>query len=520
VVDDNAFFREVTLRLCGSLEIEQGLAACLEYLREHLPADALYLEQYEPDHGGMRIIARARPDGARRMDVLVPLPESALAAMEQVRGAFRAGTLPPVLVINDSSAEPVTAAMLEILGEPPCSALSLPLVVEGLPLGTLAVLAEGRDRYTEEHVRLYGLLKEPFFVAARNTMQHQQVVQLKELLADDNRYLHRELRQMAGQEIVGADFGLRSVMQLVRQVAPLDSPVLLLGETGVGKDVIANAIHYSSPRRDGPFIKVNSGAIPDSLIDSELFGHEKGAFTGALAQKRGRFERAHRGTIFLDEIGELPPPAQVRLLRVLQEREIERVGGTRTVPVDIRVVAATHRDLPGMVAEGTFRADLWFRLNVFPITIPPLRERTVDIPALVSHFVERKARQLRLPAVPAVAPGAHDRLMAYSWPGNVRELENVVERALILDPRGPLSFERLVLAERASIPPTPAAVLRPDVTPTLDQAMAAHIRAVLDQVGGKVHGPGGAAEILGINASTLRSRMKKLGIEHGRSKDG
>jgi len=250
----------------------------------------------------------------------VPLPEQAMAAMEQVRGAFRAGGLPPVFVINDPDAEPVTAAMLEILGEPTSSAMSLPLVVEGLPLGALAVLAKGKDRYTDEHASLYALLKEPFFIAVANTVEHQKVVKLKELLADDNRYLNRELCQLSGMEIVGADFGLRPVIEMVRQVAPSDSPVLLLGETGVGKDVIANAIHYSSPRRDGPFIRVNSGAIPDSLIDSELFGHEQGAFTGALQQKRGRFERAQGGTIFLDEIGELPLQAQVRLLRVLQER--------------------------------------------------------------------------------------------------------------------------------------------------------------------------------------------------------
>jgi transcriptional regulator with GAF, ATPase, and Fis domain len=517
MVDDNAFFREVTLRLCGSLEIEEGLEACLDYIQQHMPADALYLEQYEPDLGGMRVIARARSDGATRMDVRVPLPAQAVAAMEQVRGAFRAGALPPIFVIHDSDDEPVTAAMLEILGEPASSAMSLPLVVEGLPLGTLAVLAEGRDRYTDEHAHLYALLKEPFFVAVSNTVRHRQVVELKELLADDNRYLQRELRQLTGQEIIGADFGLKPVMQMVRQVASLDSPVLLLGETGVGKDVIAHAIHASSGRRDGPFIPVNCGAIPDSLIDSELFGHEKGAFTGALARKRGRFERAHGGTIFLDEIGELPPQAQVRLLRVLQERAIERVGGDRTIPVDIRILAATHRDLPGMVDASTFREDLWFRLNVFPITLPPLRQRTVDVPALVTHFVRRKARQQRLRAIPELAPGAMEQLMGYRWPGNIRELENVVERALILDPRGPLTFDGLVQGDR----PAPALIAgAPDTALTLDEAMAAHIRAVLADVGGRVHGAGGAADRLGLKPSTLRSRMDKLGIEYGRRRAG
>ncbi|PLX28859.1 MAG: Fis family transcriptional regulator, partial [Ignavibacteria bacterium] len=350
-------------------------------------------------------------------------------------------------------------------------------------------------------------------------VEHLKVVQLKELLADDNRFLNRELNRMSGTEIVGTDFGLKPVIEMARQVASTDSPVLLLGETGVGKDVIANAIHYSSTRRDGPFITVNSGAIPDSLIDSELFGHEKGAFTGALQQKRGRFERAHGGTIFLDEIGELPLQAQVRLLRVLQEKEIERVGGTTNVPVDIRIIAATHCDLQAMIDEGSFRQDLWFRLNVFPIRIPPLRQRMIDMPALVNHFVERKANQQKLKAIPAVAPGALDRLMAYDWPGNIRELENVIERALILDPKGPLTFDMLVTPNDGLQSSHSQADSHGRAT-TLDEAVEAHIRTVLDQCAGRIHGEGGAAELLGMNPSTLRSKMKKLGILYGRSANG
>ena len=237
-------------------------------------------------------------------------------------------------------------------------------------------------------------------------LEHQEIIRLKDMLADDNRYLFDELRSASGDEIIGSDFGLKAVMRMVQQVAPLDSPVLLLGETGTGKEVIANAIHYSSPRKDGPFIKVNCGAIPETLLDSELFGHEKGAFTGAISQKRGRFERANKGTIFLDEIGELPAQAQVRLLRVLQTKEIERVGGTTSIPVDIRIISATNRNLQEMIASGRFREDLWFRLNVFPIMIPPLRQRREDIPALVHHFIERKSKELKLTERPVLAPGA------------------------------------------------------------------------------------------------------------------
>ena len=216
-----------------------------------------------------------------------------------------------------------------------------------------------------------------------------------------------------------------------------------MGETGVGKEVIANAIHNLSLRSNGPFIRVNCGAIPPTLMDSELFGHEKGAFTGALFQKRGRFERADGGTIFLDEIGELPLEAQVRLLRVLQEKEIERVGGTETIQVDIRVIAATHRNLDQMLAEGRFREDIYFRLRVFPIAIPPLRLRPEDIPVLVQHFIQKKCREMKTVKIPSLAPGALDRLMLYNWPGNVRELENAVERELIVNKGSLLSFDDL-----------------------------------------------------------------------------
>jgi transcriptional regulator with GAF, ATPase, and Fis domain len=282
---------------------------------------------------------------------------------------------------------------------------------------------------------------------------------------------------------------------------------------------MATAIHSISPRRDCPLITVNSGAIPDNLIDSELFGHEKGAFTGAVQKKRGRFERAHTGTIFLDEIGELPPEAQVRLLRVLQNKEIERVGGTKSMKVDVRIIAATNKNLEDMVAQGRFREDLWFRLNVVPIVIPPLRARKGDIPALLHHFIERKSRELKLPAAPDLSPGAIDQLLAYDWPGNVRELENIVERALILQNPGPLSFELLgPVFGKTPTPTTNRISNQQQKPPTLDQVVASHIRDVLQLTNGKVHGSDGAAALLDMKSSTLRYRMNKLGIPYGRKK--
>jgi formate hydrogenlyase transcriptional activator len=514
MIDDNEFFRNATLRICGNLEIEEGLRACIEYMSQHIPADTLYLQRHEVDLEGMRVIARANATKGEKMDVLVPFTQQAKSVMAELGDVWRAGELPPVIVINRPKEEPVTQCMLEALGEPLSSAMSLPLFIGNQIAGALALLANGNDRFNEHHARLYATLKEPFFVAMSNTLKHEEVVRLKNRLADDNRYLNRELLRISGDEIIGADFGLRGVMHQVRQVAPTESPVLLTGETGVGKDVIANAIHLGSPRRDGPFVPVNCGAIPDSLLDSELFGHEKGAFTGALSQKRGRFERADKGTIFLDEIGEMPLDAQVRLLRVIQHREIERIGGADRIPVDIRIIAATNQKLEAMVQAGRFREDLWFRLNVFPIVVPPLRERTDDIPALVQHFIERKAGELKIPDTPQLAPGAIDDLMAYRWPGNVRELENLVERAMILHREEPLSFDELATPPlRQPSAPEPATGEGPL---DLDSVTARHIRNVLAMTDGKVHGPGGAAELLGLNSSTLRYRMNKLGIPYGR----
>jgi PAS domain S-box-containing protein len=354
-------------------------------------------------------------------------------------------------------------------------------------------------------VRLLGITQDITY--RKNTEKKLKEAKIK---IENNRFLQRELHRLSGDKIIGAEFGLKDVMEKANIASSVESPVLLLGETGVGKDVIANYIHYVSSRHKESFITVNCGAIPGELIDSELFGHEKGAFTGALSQKRGRFERADKGTIFLDEIGEQPLPAQVRLLRVLQDKEIERVGGVKTIPLNIRIIAATNRNLEEMVKNKTFREDLWFRLNVFPLLIPPLRLRIEDIPALAQHFIERKTKELKLGDTPDLAAGAIDTLMAYHWPGNVRELENVIERAMILHMGNPLRFDDLGLSSVEPVNATAGALK--DETLELDALVKRHIQRVLKLTGGKIHGPGGAGEVLRVNPDTLRYRMKKLGI--------
>ena len=338
---------------------------------------------------------------------------------------------------------------------------------------------------------------------------------LKELLADDSKYFQNELRRGFSEEIVGAEFGLQGVMEQILKVSPLSSPVLLFGETGTGKELVANAIHSFSPRHNGPLIKLNCGAIPETLIDSELFGHEKGAFTGAVAQQRGRFERAHGGTIFLDEVSELPLNAQVRLLRVLQEKEIERVGGRQHIKVDVRVVSATNKDLKKLVAEKAFRDDLFYRLCVFPIHIPPLRERKIDIPALVEFFLRKKAKEIGLHFIPKLLPGTIEALLEYDWPGNVRELSNAIERAIIIQGGKPLSSEDII-----GIPAQLGDKTRHESAQenlTLRDMEADHIRSVMKKAGGRVEGEQGAAALLGMNPGTLRHRMRKLKIPFGRT---
>jgi transcriptional regulator with GAF, ATPase, and Fis domain len=507
-VDENDFFRRATIQICSSLDIEIAMWHCIQFLKEFMPADEMYLHLYESGLGAFRTIAGATAAEGRKMDRITPLPKDVRPGLGK--------DLRSVYIINQPESDPGFQFMLQYYERSDTSGLIRLLEAGGEKLGALVLLAEGRDRFSEEHARLFSLLNEPFSIAVSNTLKHQEILRLKDLLADDNRYLHRELLRLSGDDIVGADFGLKGVMAMVREVASLGSPVLLLGETGVGKDIVANAIHYSSPRKDGPFVKVNCGAIPETLLDSELFGHEKGAFTGAISQRRGRFERANGGTIFLDEIGELPPQAQVRMLRVLQYKEIERVGGADSISVDIRLIAATNRNLEEMVKTKQFREDLWFRLNVFPIRVPPLRERKEDIPALVHHFIKRKSLELRLHVPPPLAHGVIDQLMAYRWPGNVRELENVIERALILSKGQALSFDDLVVGKPKDGLQT--YVEAQDTPLKLDEMVSQHIRRVLGMTKGKVHGKGGAAEVLGINPSTLRNRMNQLGIPYGRRK--
>jgi transcriptional regulator with GAF, ATPase, and Fis domain len=516
-IDEKEFFQEGTLRICSSLDVETFLWESFMYIRNFIPADNVYLTHYYFEERKQLALATASVKGGSMLNLSIIVPP-------EVNELFGRPEIQTQIIDRAEQYPPAKTWVAKGVLDKDDSMLSLRLIVGEDIIGAVVFTVRGSNRYSQEHARLLMLLREPFTIALSNSLRYRELLELKELLIEDNRFLHSELRQVAGEDVIGADFGLKGVMEMVRQVAPLSSLVMLLGETGTGKEVIANAIHNLSPRKDESLIKVNCGAIPENLMDSELFGHEKGAFTGAISRKRGRFERADGGTIFLDEVGELHPEAQVRLLRVLQEKEIERVGGTESIKVDIRVIAATHRDMEEMVKDGKLREDLYFRLRVFPIGIPPLRDRKGDIPSLVQHFMMNKSREMGLKGIPTLAPGALDQLTAYHWPGNVRELENVVERALILSKGEPLAFNDLQVLVKI----WPHPYLEPGTEPesedllSLDEVMSRYIRKVLVMTGGRVGGEQGAAHLLQINPSTLRKRMRKLGIPFGRkvNKDG
>jgi formate hydrogenlyase transcriptional activator len=406
----------------------------------------------------------------------------------------------------------------------------IPLVNRGRALGNLVLARTTTDAFTQDDVGFLSQAAGQIAIAIENALAYQEISDLKDKLAQEKIYLEDEIRrEMHFEQIVGSSPALKHVLELVQTVAPSDSTVLLLGETGTGKELIARAIHEGSRRKERTFVRLNCAAIPTGLIESELFGHEKGAFTGAISQKIGRMELADQGTLFLDEVGDIPIEIQPKLLRALQEREFERLGSTHTRKVNVRLIAATNRDLEKMIANREFRSDLFYRLNVFPIRIPPLRDRREDIPLLVSYFVQKFAGEMqkRIDSIPvAVMKG----LVAWEWPGNIRELENFIERAVILTrgksleaPLGELRKRSTEEPTRTATPPDDIARIVKETISALDakkhsagefeKKQRAEIERALTEANGRVGGADGAAARMGINRTTLLARMKKLGID-------
>jgi len=416
---------------------------------------------------------------------------------------FKTGE-PRIFTRDDLLKYPETRRVVELGAR---SACSVPLRTAQGPIGTLDLAAFAPDAFSPALFDLLTRIAGQIAIALSNAFSYERIEALNAQLAREKLYLEDEIRSdQLFEDIVGGSTALRRVLKEVETVAPTDSTVLISGETGSGKELVARAIHQLSRRRDGAFVKLNCAAIPTGLLESELFGHEKGAFTGAIAQRIGRFELANKGTVFLDEVGEIPLELQPKLLRVLQEREFERLGSTRTLRSDARLIAATNRHLATLVEEQKFRSDLFYRLNVFPVHVPPLRERRDDIPMLVRHFAQQFARRMKktIEVIPAATMQA---LTRYDWPGNIRELQNLVERAVILSPGTTLTVPTEALTPRG-----PVAASR-GAAETLEENDRRHIIGALDASGWVIAGPTGAAARLGMKRSTLQFRMRKLGIE-------
>jgi hydrogenase-4 transcriptional activator len=497
---------------CRHIEIDQSIERIAQQLAERVPADVMLVRRLDPARGVLETVATGWCQ-----------PAAGGLRSQPTRNACTVGQLDELLrwirsgeLRRGNAGDEGLGRVLLPPGVQRGQFIAGPLADETGSLGVL-VFVTARAHFDAAHEALAQALLEPIGVALANDARLHELARLREALEADKRALLSRLdRQDVSDAIVGAGTGLRSVMDRVQQVAATDAPVLIIGETGSGKEVVARAVHARSRRAAAPIVRVNCGAIPPGLVDSELFGHERGSFTGAVATRQGWFERADGGTLFLDEIGELPLDAQVRLLRILQDGTFERVGGQKQLSVDVRIVAATHRDLAQMVADGTFREDLWYRIGIFPILLPPLRERPEDIPMLAAHFAHKAG--VRLGGAP-LTPSADDTetLLAYGWPGNVRELAAVIERAAILGGGHRLEVAAALGLGAAVEVRRPARPVSPPTAPdeTLDAAMRRHIESALGLSAGRIEGSAGAAARLGVNPHTLRGRMRRLGIAAG-----
>jgi formate hydrogenlyase transcriptional activator len=491
---------DVNNAIVTCLDRDSLFAATAAALARVIPYDRAALVLHDPAKDVFRVLGVAGP---------VPTPPIIPLGTEWPRHQSRSGWIfdhhKPILDVDLRDSPPFFEHAL-LIKEGIRSAVSVPLESKRRMIGTLNVGSRTPGRYGDGEVSLLGAIAEQVVLALENLLAYEEIAALKSRLEEENLYLQEEVRSEAAfGDVVGESPAILGVLAKVRKVAHTDSTVLVTGETGTGKELIVRAIHSLSRRKEKILVKVNCAALPAGVIESELFGHEKGAFTGALTRKVGRFELANGGTLFLDEVGDLPLELQAKLLRVLQDGEFERVGGTHTLKVDVRLVGATNRDLEQAVREERYRADLYYRLNVFPIVIPPLRERPKDVPRLARHFAMLYASKMGK-KVGKMGADALDRLSAYPWPGNVRELQNVIERAVILSPEGRFDLGDMMM-------PPPARGAPGEKPQNLEEVERRHILKVLDQTHWRISGERGAAKVLGLKRTTLEARMKRLGIQ-------
>jgi formate hydrogenlyase transcriptional activator len=496
---------DLTNRVVSKLQLPELLQEISESIRQVMQCESVGVSLPDPESGELRRYALDFPG---HEEILTQ------ACTDFETAVFRTGE-PLNLTGEEIAAYPEATGLIH-------SGCLLPLRSGERLVGVLILGSSRENAFTEEDLAFLGPVANQIGLGVQNAVAYGEISQLKDRLVQENVYLESEIRsELHFEEIVGKSPALKLVLREIETVAPADSTVLIYGETGTGKELIARAVHNLSSRKSNAFVKLNCAAIPTGLLVSELFGHEKGAFTGAISQRVGRFEVAHRGTIFLDEVGEIPLELQPKLLRVLQEREFERLGSTRTLRTDARLIAATNRDLKTMVGEQKFRPDLYYRLNVFPIRVPALRERKEDIPLLVRHFVQQFSQQNNR-VINTIPSETMEALVRYHWPGNIRELQNVIERAVILSKGTMLNVSLAGLepdvtprASHAATKGTPPEHKR--LQDILDKTEQIEILRALEASDGIIAGPGGAAARLGVKRSTLQLRMQKLGIRLSRT---
>jgi formate hydrogenlyase transcriptional activator len=489
---------DLTNQVVSNLNFQELLRTISASVRQVMRCDAAAIMLPEPDGAHLRVHALDFPDsrGLFTERVLIPIADSIQGETYQSGKPWVLNRLDPAEVPPDIYAK--------ASGEGINSFCNMPLISRDRSLGLLALASRAENAFDREATAFLSQVAQQVAIGVENALAYGEIADLKDKLAQEKLYLEEEIRgEMDFEGIVGQSSALRHVLNLVETVAPSDSTVLLLGETGTGKELIARAIHERSRRKDRTFVKLNCAAIPTGLLESELFGHERGAFTGAIAQKTGRLELADQGTLFLDEVGDIPIEIQPKLLRALQEREFERLGSNRTKKVDVRLVAATNRDLETMMENREFRGDLYYRLNVFPIRIPPLRERPEDIPLLIRYFTQKYGRLMnkKIESIPAAAMR---RLSSWHWPGNIRELENFIERSVILTHGTALEAPIAELSNNGRTTP---------VTGTREANERDEIVRILKATKGRVAGTEGAAARMGLKRTTLIARMKKLGVD-------
>jgi formate hydrogenlyase transcriptional activator len=503
---------DLTNRVVSSLNLRDVLREISANIRRVMQGDGVGIDLLSPEDHKLRLYALDFPNNR---GLIQEGFEPAASEKDVVTQVFRSGE-PLILSDEDLASNPMFAE----LGIQ--SFLCVPLTGRNKTVGVLGLGSLQKNAFAEEDLSFLAQIARQVAAAIENALAYGEVSVLKDKLVLEKLYLEDEIRsELKFEEIVGKSEALRLVLLQVETVAPTDSTVLIYGETGTGKELIARAVHNLSARQSNSFVKLNCAAIPTGLLESELFGHERGAFTGAISQRVGRFELAHRGTMFLDEIGEVPLEMQPKLLRVLQEREFERLGSTRTLRTDARLIAATNRDLEALVKEQKFRSDLYYRLNVFPVRVPALRERPEDIPLLVRHFVQQFSRRLSK-SIDTIPSETMSVLVKYPWPGNIRELQNVIERAVILSNGPVLKVPSADLRAAEAVQTTASEVVRStlgnrNMRTVLDEAERQQVLAALEQANWIIAGPKGAAALLGMKRSTLQSRMYKLGIRVSRT---